>query len=197
MSSVKTTTGSGTYIFENLRKRKVSIRSTNCVMKSRTTSYTFIRFNRPLDPQKKAFIAGLGSKPENSESKVEKEKSEKAAGDKGEKSCEMKKSSTKEQLVHTHAIKNSAVISAFYKLLQHSYRNVPNTGRRVLITLDARERYMNGLCFENKSVTCMEAALIIALSFLKAEKDVTIAVFNESSLTLVPTEKGKFTLKFL
>ncbi|GLV41109.1 uncharacterized protein CBL_04633 [Carabus blaptoides fortunei] len=156
---------------------------------------------KALDPQKKAFIAGL-NKSENvlndpeksSEVKKEKAADAKKLKVKSEKSdvkvSEMKRSSTKDQLVHTHAVKNNAVISAFYKLLQHSYSNVRNTGRRVLITLDARECYMNRLCFENKSVLCMEAALIIALSFLKAEKDVTIAVFNESSLTLVPTDKG-------
>lgn len=99
----------------------------------------------------------------------------------------------KDLLKEVNAPKNHALLSALYKLLQHSFKNVHTTGRRVLITLDVREENMSRYCYPNKSITCLEAAGLIAYSFLKAEKDVTVAFFNGTAIKVVPLDKGNFS----
>lgn len=72
----------------------------------------------------------------------------------------------------------------------YSYQNSPTTGKRYMITIDVSSK-MNEKCLHNRNITCLEAAAIIALTILKAEKQVVISVFNGTSVTPISIEKSK------
>lgn len=90
----------------------------------------------------------------------------------------------------TTTVKNNAVVNALGKLLHASFRNVPATGRRIMISIDLLQPQMSKPTFGTKTVNCLEAAAIIALTFVKAEKDVTVANFNGENINIVQIAKG-------
>lgn len=87
-------------------------------------------------------------------------------------------------------VKCPTVISALHKTLMYSYQNTPTTGKRYMITIDVSVK-MDEKCLHNRNITCLEAAAIVALSILKAEKQVVISVFNGTSVTPISIEKSK------
>lgn len=82
------------------------------------------------------------------------------------------------------------VVSALHKAMQISLQNQQVIGKRIMITVDMSEK-MEGPCLNCKNLSCLDAASILILSFLKAEKDVTVAVFNGITISLVLLDKSK------
>lgn len=85
--------------------------------------------------------------------------------------------------------KSPAIISALNKTLQLSYENFKPTGKRYLITIEISEK-MKKPCLKTKNLSCLEAALSMTLLFLKTERDVTIAVFNNHQINVVHLDKS-------
>lgn len=90
---------------------------------------------------------------------------------------------------YIESTKCPALVTALYKTLALSYANVPALGKRYMITIEVSED-MNKPCLSNKNVSCLEAAVVLALSISKSEKNVTIGVFNGAEITQIAFDKG-------
>ncbi|KAK4881562.1 hypothetical protein RN001_004881 [Aquatica leii] len=94
-----------------------------------------------------------------------------------------KKSEVKE------APKCPPIISGLNKAMQISFQNPKPTGRRIMIGVEMSKR-MDNQCLTTKNISCLDAATILILTLLKCEKDVTVAVFNDTKISLVALERG-------
>ncbi|KAF5293979.1 hypothetical protein FQR65_LT10950 [Abscondita terminalis] len=81
------------------------------------------------------------------------------------------------------------LVNALNKAMQFAYQNPKPTGRRIMIGVEISKK-MDDLCLTNKNVSCLDAATIIIISLIKTEKDVTVAVFNDTKISIVSMEKG-------
>lgn len=85
--------------------------------------------------------------------------------------------------------KSPAIVTALNKTLQLSYGNLKTIGKKILITIEVSDR-MNKPCLKTKNLTCLEAALSMTLLYLKTEREVTIAVFNNHVISVVNLDKS-------
>lgn len=137
----------------------------------------FDNFFRPLDPHLKNYLETLRPDEKPLTKKV----------DVNTQTTTIVNSKEKQENIVT---KNNAIVNALNKLLHSSFRNITPTGRRVMVTIDLMQARMTRPCFGTKLVNCLEAASLIAMSFLKSEKDVTIASFNGDCVNIIQIAKG-------
>ncbi|KRT80103.1 hypothetical protein AMK59_7522 [Oryctes borbonicus] len=95
----------------------------------------------------------------------------------------------KPNFAHQEPAKCTPVINALQRALSSSYGNLKPVNKRILVSIDASEK-MNEPCLTTKNVTCLEAAVFITYSLFKANKIVTVVVFNGTNVTPVPLEKN-------
>lgn len=95
-----------------------------------------------------------------------------------------------EKLKTPKEVKSPLVMYALYKCMDISTNNVQAIGKKYLITIDATEK-MDVLCLGCKNITGIEAAAAFAWFLLKAEKDVTVAVFKDKEIAVINLEKSK------
>lgn len=72
-----------------------------------------------------------------------------------------------------------------------SCNNVQPTGKRYLITVDTTEK-MDTCSLGVKNLTGIEVAAAFTWLFLKVEKDVTVAFFNDKEVCVINLDKSKF-----
>lgn len=80
------------------------------------------------------------------------------------------------------------IVTALHKAMQASFQNITSTGRRMFIGVEVSKE-MDNPCLTNKNITCFEAATMLIMSFLRTERDVTVAVFNSTEISIVSLNK--------
>ncbi|GJQ86352.1 hypothetical protein Trydic_g9046 [Trypoxylus dichotomus] len=95
----------------------------------------------------------------------------------------------KPNFAHQEPAKCTPVINALQKALSSSYGNLKPVNKRILVSIDASEK-MAEPCLTTKNVTCLEAAVFVSYCLLKANKIVTVVVFDGTNVTPVPVEKN-------
>ncbi|EEZ97483.1 RNA-binding protein RO60 isoform X2 [Tribolium castaneum] len=81
------------------------------------------------------------------------------------------------------------VFQSINKCLKLSYDNVQPTGKRYMVTIDVTEK-TETVCFHNKRIPCLEAAVAIIRFLSKVERNVTVAVFKDSQINFVDISKS-------
>lgn len=92
---------------------------------------------------------------------------------------------TEEQPPKKKPIKSPQITNALNKALVTSFSNVRPTKLTYFITIEVSEK-MDLRCLRTKNVNCLEAAILIAMYITRSEHDVTVAVFNENTVSVVP-----------
>lgn len=94
------------------------------------------------------------------------------------------------EVIASEPIKGSPIPSALYKAMTMSLENIALTKKSIFITIDARSQLQETPCLTTKNVSCLDAATILTLSFLKASKKVTVATFKNDSINLLSMDKN-------
>ena len=76
------------------------------------------------------------------------------------------------------------VIQNINKCLKLSYDNVKPMGKKFMVTVDVTEK-AEEMCFHNKRISFLEAAVTVIRFLTKVEKNVTVAVFKDSQINFV------------
>lgn len=84
------------------------------------------------------------------------------------------------------------VLTAIYKCMNQSFQNVQSTGKRTMLVVDMREKMLLHCWAGNKTISCLDAAVILIQTFVRVEREVTVGVFNGDSISIVPLDKSKF-----
>lgn len=83
------------------------------------------------------------------------------------------------------------VVTAIHKCIKQSFQNVQSTGKRTMLVVDMREKMSLNCWAGNKTVNCLDAAVIMIQTFVRVEREVTVGVFNGNSISIVPLDKSK------
>ncbi|XP_057669695.1 RNA-binding protein RO60 isoform X1 [Diorhabda carinulata] len=87
-----------------------------------------------------------------------------------------------------HEVKCPIVLSNLQKCMNISCNNIQSFGKRYLITIDTTEKTETP-CLCNKNITGIEAASAFVWFLLRTEKDVTVAVFKDKDVAIIPLDK--------
>ncbi|CAG9865364.1 unnamed protein product [Phyllotreta striolata] len=92
------------------------------------------------------------------------------------------------KLKTANEVKCQILLGNLLKCMSISCKNVRPIGKRYLITIDTTDK-MDAPCLSNKTITGIEAAAAFAWYLLRVEQSVTVAVFKEKEISLVPLER--------
>lgn len=83
------------------------------------------------------------------------------------------------------------VVEALNQLLASSFTLLVPTGMRYLVAIDVRSQMVHGKCWHCFNVSPAQAAVLMTLSLVKAERDVTVMAFGaEGSMQPVELDKN-------
>ncbi|XP_072381428.1 RNA-binding protein RO60 [Diabrotica undecimpunctata] len=85
-------------------------------------------------------------------------------------------------------IKSPTFINTIQKCMNISINNVKGVNKRFLITVDATNK-MDTACIGNRNISSVEAAAAFLWYFLRTENHVTVAVFKETDIEVIPMDK--------
>jgi hypothetical protein len=87
---------------------------------------------------------------------------------------------------------NTFIVKKMYSIINTNFLNNVKSGIRYHITIDFRKfSKHHERIFNNHQVTCAEAQLLLALSLLKSEKEVSLYTFTDDKKVLRPIDYSK------
>ncbi|XP_075226845.1 RNA-binding protein RO60-like isoform X2 [Lycorma delicatula] len=72
---------------------------------------------------------------------------------------------------------NPIIVDAIHKLFKSSFKMLVPTGLRYLVAMDGRDKLWVNRCWHSRYVTLGEAAVLVALNLISAERDVVFGSF--------------------
>ncbi|XP_008216494.1 60 kDa SS-A/Ro ribonucleoprotein isoform X2 [Nasonia vitripennis] len=80
---------------------------------------------------------------------------------------------------------NKKIVDALNKMLNFSFSIVQPTNVHYMITINMNKTMLDSGCWQCSNVNAAEAGCLIALSLLRAEKNVTVAIFTNNGIQCV------------
>ncbi|XP_058791736.1 RNA-binding protein RO60-like isoform X2 [Phymastichus coffea] len=92
---------------------------------------------------------------------------------------------------------NKKIVDTLTKMLNYSFTTLQPTNVRYMITINMNKTMLDNGCWQCGNVNAAEAGCLIALSLLRAEKSVTVAIFTDNGIQCVDVDMNSTLVQMM